>query len=182
MHSVRRPLAIVLTLLALVAPGTVSAQDDAGNPTLSVDPDQPGATPHWTIGLAAPYCGGFRIGDGVYVRPEAPLTLPPSLPDGSVLFEGHPASISQVGDALRIGPAPDTVWSMICQPGQRPFRVELLPAAGLALPADAGSYALDVWTGANPTPATVSIDVPAPDAPADLPLLGAAFHLWLPGA
>jgi hypothetical protein len=180
MRSILPPLGIALALLALVAPATVSAQDAAGNPTLSVDPDQPGATPHWTIGLAAPYCGGLRIGEGVYVRPEAPLTLPASLPDGSVLFEGHPASVSQVGDALRIGPAPDTVWSMICQPGVRPFRVELLPEFGLALPTDAGSYALDVWTGANPTPATVSVDVPAPAAQAELSVLGAGSDTWLP--
>jgi hypothetical protein len=146
----------VLALLALaqMTPGVV------------VDPDQAGATPHWTVTLSAPYCGGYRIGDGVYLRPEAPLGLPDAPPpDGSVLFQGQPGSVSVVGDALRISPAPGTLFSQVCVSGERPLSVEVLPEAGLSLPANAGSYAVDLWTGANPEPAVLPFDVPDPNAP-----------------
>src|SRR5262249_25739962 len=63
---------------APLPPQTVTA-------SLGVDPNQPGTTPHWTITIGAPYCGGYRIGDGVYVSAEAPLAMPSTPPDGSVL-------------------------------------------------------------------------------------------------
>jgi hypothetical protein len=134
---------------------------------LSVDPPVAGQTPHWTLELSAPYCGGYRIGDGVYVRPEPPLALPAVVPDGSVLFQGQPASVSLTPQALRIGPAPDMVFSQVCLASDSQFIVELLPDAGLALPAEPGTYAVDLWTGADPSQVvTLSFDVP-PDESQD---------------
>jgi hypothetical protein len=134
-------------------------------PSLGIDPDQLGATPHWTITIGAQYCGGFRIGDGVYVSPEAPLALPSTLPDGSVLFDGQPASVDWVNGALRVGPGQGLARSMICMAGDRPLSVELLPQAAFGLPADPGDYAVDVWTGANPTPLNLVFTAPAADQP-----------------
>src|SRR5690348_4620869 len=82
-------------------------------PSLAVHPDELGATPHWRIRLGAEYCGGYRIGDGVYVSPEPPLALPSSVVDGSGLYSGQPASVNWVNGALRIGPGPGLVQSMI---------------------------------------------------------------------
>jgi hypothetical protein len=132
-------------------------------PSVSVDPLQPAATPHWTISIGAEYCGGYKIGDGVYISPEAPLVLPSAIPDGSALFAGQPGSVDWVNGTLRIGPAPGLVQSMICMAGPRPLNVELLSTAGFALPADPGDYALDVWTGADPTPLNLAFTVPAAD-------------------
>jgi hypothetical protein len=135
-----------------VAPTTVT-------PSVSVDPDQPGATPHWTITLAAAYCGGYRVGDGVYLAPEPPLVMPTSLPPGSVLFAGQTASLDRVGAALRVGPGSGLAQSMICTPGSRALTVDVLPAAGFSLPADPGQYTLEAWTGADQAPISLSIDV-----------------------
>jgi hypothetical protein len=132
-------------------------------PSLGVNPDQAGATPHWTITVGAQYCGGYRIGDGVYVSPEAPLAIPNPLPDGSVLFAGQPASVAWVNGALRVSPGEGLAQSMICMAGDRPLTVELLPEAGFGLPTDAGEYAVDVWTGVNPTPMNFVLSVPAAD-------------------
>jgi hypothetical protein len=55
------------------------------------------------------------------------------------------------------------VFAQVCQTGERPLSVELLPDAGLALPAEPGSYAVDVWTGARPDVTVLPIEVPAPD-------------------
>ena len=132
-------------------------------PSLAVDPDQVGVTPHWTIVIGAAYCGGYRIGDGVYVSPEPPLGLPSSVPDGSVLFSGQPAAVDWINGALRIGPGAGLVQSMICTSGQRPLKVELLPEAGFSLPTDPGDYTLDVWTGADPTLNKLTFTIPAPD-------------------
>jgi hypothetical protein len=155
--GVRWLLVLTLAFVGLAQPA--SAQSSAA---LVVEQSAPGAVPHWTLTLATPYCGGYRIGDGVYLRPQPPLSLPTDLPDGSVLFEGQPATVSQVEDALRIGPAPDVVWSQVCLNTDRPLQIELLPEAGLSLPADPGSYAIDVWTGANATPITITFEVPGP--------------------
>jgi|SRR5579864_536084 len=133
-------------------------------PSLAVDPDQAGATPHWTITLGAAYCGGYRIGDGVYVSPEPPLALPSSMADGSTLFAGQPAAVDFVNGALRIAPGQGLVLSMICVAGQRPLKVELLPEAGFDLPSDPGDYAVDVWTGADPTVMSLAVSVPASDS------------------
>jgi hypothetical protein len=144
------------------AASAVTAADPHAIP--GVDPAQLGATPHWTITIGTPYCGGYRIGDGVYVSAEAPLALPSALPDGSVLFAGQPATVTQVhGTTLRVGPTPGLAQRMICMAGERPLTIELLPEAGFALPGDAGDYALDVWTGANPTLLNFVFSVPAVD-------------------
>jgi hypothetical protein len=133
--------------------------------SLAVEPAVPGQTPRWTLELSAPYCGGFRIGEGVYVRPEPPLGVPDAVPEGSVLFQGQPASVALTGDALRIGPAPDMLFSQVCLSGERQFTIELLPEAGLALPADPGTYTVELWTGAEPSQVVpVSFEVP-PAAP-----------------
>jgi len=132
-------------------------------PSVTVDPDQASATPHWTISLSAPYCGGYQVGDGVYISPEAPLALPTSLPSDSALFAGQPAAIDEVNGALRVSLAPGSAQSMICTQGDRPLSVELLPSAGFALPDAPGDYALDVWTGARPTPMVVTVTVSASD-------------------
>jgi hypothetical protein len=143
----------------VVTPATVT-------PSLAVDPDIPGATPHWTITLGAAYCGGYRIGDGVYVSPEPPLAVPASVADGSTLFAGQPATatIDPVTGALRIGPGPGLVQSMICMTGQRALKVELLPDAGVGLPGDPGDYVVDVWTGTDPTVMKLGVTVPASDS------------------
>ena len=72
-------------------------------PSLTFDPMSPQATNvHWTITLSAPYCGGFRIGDGVYVQPEPPLALPADVPADAVLFNGQAADVVlQDGITLR---------------------------------------------------------------------------------
>ena len=178
MHAQHRYLkhaaAVVLSGLMALAPGAAVAQTPTPPvPSMQVDPDQTGATPHWTLTLLAPYCGGFRIGDGVYVRAEAPLNLPTSAPDGSILFVGRPASVSLTasGDTLRIQPAPGTLWSQVCAAGERSFTVEFTPDAGLMLPDQPGTYAVDVWTGADPTVQSLAIDVPPS---ADLPAAGDA--------
>jgi hypothetical protein len=152
---------MLCTPSGLFAAAVLLAQ--AGAPWgLAVDPPVAGLTPHWILELSAPYCGGYRIGDGVYIRPEPPLALPDAVPDGSVLFQGQPASVTLTRDALQIGPAPDTVFSQVCTQGESQFTVEVLPEAGLALPAEPGTYAVDLWTGADPSQVvTLSFDVPA---------------------
>lgn len=153
------------------APGP--AQPQPVTPSLTVDPDAPGATPHWTITLGSTYCGGYRVGDGVYVSPEPPLALPASVTDGSTLFAGQPAtaSIDPVTGALRIGPGPGLVQSMVCLAGQRALKVELLPDAGLGLPADPGDYVVDVWTGSDSTVMNLGVTVPgtASELPPQMP-------------
>jgi hypothetical protein len=161
-------VAIVIGLLSLelCAVAAVQAQPQPAppatvTPSVAIDPAQVGATPHWTITLGAAYCGGYRVGDGVYVSPEPPLALPSTVPDGSVLFSGQPAAVDWVDGALRVGPGPGLVQSMVCMAGQRPLNIELTPNAGFSLPADPGDYAVDVWTGSNPTMLTLTFTVPA---------------------
>jgi hypothetical protein len=52
---------------------------------------------------------------------------------------------------------------MICIAGQRPLNVELMPSAGFSLPDGPGDYAVDVWTGADPTVTSLTFTLPAPD-------------------
>jgi len=165
-----------LLTVALGGPGRALAQGppqpQPGAPTtvqpsISVDPDQPGATPHWQFTLAPTYCGGYRIGDGVYVSPEAPLALPSTVSSDAVLFAGQPASVDTATGALRVNPAPGLAQSMVCMTGPRALVVDVLPEAGLSLPNDPGQYAVDVWTGADPTPITLSFQVASPDDDAD---------------
>jgi hypothetical protein len=135
-------------------------------PSVEVDPEAPGTTPHWTITLGAEYCGGYRVGDGVYVSPEPPLSPPTSVAEGSVLYSGQPAAVDWINGALRISPGPGLVQSMVCMAGQRPLKVELLPEAGFELPDAPGDYAVDVWTGANPTPMNLSFTLLPTDSAA----------------
>lgn len=168
MRALRLTVTIASGLLAcavLFGTTALAQPQPAPNPTvfpsISADPDQPGATPHWTITIGAEYCGGYRVGDGVYLRPEPPLALPASLTDASVLFAGQPSSTDRTNGVLRVAPAPGLVQSMICLQGQRPLQIELLPEAGFALPDAPGDYALDVWTGADATPISLVLTVPA---------------------
>jgi len=129
---------------------------------MSVDPATAQASNvHWTVQLAARYCGGYQIGDGVYLQPEAPLALPDQVPAEDVLFASNAADVSLQSGVLRVAPSPDLARSMICTQGDRPFSVELLPALGLSNP-DPGTYTVDVWTAANPTPQPLSFTVVDP--------------------
>ena len=129
---------------------------------MSVDPATAQASNvHWTVQLAARYCGGYQIGDGVYLQPEAPLALPDQVPAEDVLFASNAADVSLQSGVLRVAPSPDLARSMICTQGDRPFSVELLPALGLSNP-DPGTYTVDVWTGANPTPQPLTFTVSDP--------------------
>ncbi len=117
--------------------------------SITLDPSSPLATDvHWTVTLSAPYCGGFRIGDGVYLQPEAPLALPTDVPSGAVLFDGQPADVALQGDVLRVAPSLALAQPQFCQAGSRPFTIELLGALGLTNPG-AGDYAVDVWLGSG---------------------------------
>jgi hypothetical protein len=156
----RMGMACIAAVVMIAAAGAASAFAQSVAPSVSVDAGQPSATPHWTINLSAPYCGGYRIGDGVYLSPEAPLAFPDALPDGSVLFAGNPASVDLENGVLRVSLGPRILQSMICIQGDRPFSVELLPSAGFTLPDIPGDYAIDVWTGASPTPVTATVTVP----------------------
>jgi hypothetical protein len=130
--------------------------------SISVDPDTAQASNvHWTLSLSAHYCGGFDIGDGVYLQPEAPLALPDPVPPEDVLFAGNAADVSLQNGVLRVAPSPTIAHSMICMQGDRPFTVELLPALGLSNP-DAGTYVVDVWTGSNPTPVQLPLTITDP--------------------
>src|SRR5579859_4195391 len=115
--------------------------------SISLDSTSPLATSvHWTVTLSAPCCGGFRIGDGVYLQPEAPLALPADVPPAAVLFDGQPADVALQGDVLRVSPSPTLAQSQLCQAGSRPFTIELLGSLGLTNPG-AGDYAVNVWLG-----------------------------------
>jgi hypothetical protein len=157
-------------VLVLGTAGVVSAQPVAPGapaapvaPTVTVDPDEASAVTDWTFNLSAPYCGGYQIGSGIYLSPEAPLALPESIPDGSVLFAGNPASFDLEEGVLRVSLGPDFAQSMICMQGDRPLSIELTPSAGFAVPDVAGVYAIDVWTGARPSPTAATFTVPAPN-------------------
>jgi hypothetical protein len=130
--------------------------------SMSVDPATPQASNvHWTLQLSAGYCGGYRIGDGVYIQPQAPLALPDQVPAEDVLFDGNATDVSLQDGVLRVAPSPDLARSMICLSGDRPFSVELLPALGLSNP-DPGTYTVDVWTGAQTTPVALPVTIQDP--------------------
>jgi len=138
------------------------------SPSIAVDPPTAQATGvHWTITLSAPYCGGFRIGDGVHLQPEPPLALPADVPAEAVLFNGQPADVALQAGVLRVAPSHTLAQPMFCQRGDRQFTVELLGSLGLTNP-DAGEYAVDIWFGpaAASPPQQVPITIDAPLAAA----------------
>jgi hypothetical protein len=112
---------------------------------------------HWTLSLSARYCGGYALGDGVFIQPETPLTLPDPVPADAVLFAGGAADASVQNGVLRVVPSDDRLWSQVCIDGDRPFTVELLPSLGLTNP-DPGTYTVDTWIGAGP-PAQLSVSI-----------------------
>jgi hypothetical protein len=139
----------------------------APNWLVAVDPTTAHATNvHWTFSLSAGYCGGYQIGNGVFIQPEAPLSLPDPVPPDAVLFAGQPADVSMQSGVLRVAPAPGLVRSQICLQGQRPFTIELLPSLGLSNP-DSGAYLVDVWTGSDPTVQQLPLTVDDPSASDD---------------
>ena len=150
-------------VLAQSGPAPVQATPVPVVASLSVDPDQAGASPQWSVTIPAQYCGGWRVGDGVYLSPEAPLALPDSVSDASVQFSGSAATATMVDGALRIALAPGQAQSMICMTGDRGLTVTVLSSAGFALPSAGGDYTLDVWTGADATPTSLTVSVPASD-------------------
>jgi hypothetical protein len=147
------------SLLQLQSPPSTAAAAWTGQaPSIALDPTSAQATGvHWTITLSAPYCGGFRIGDGVYLQPGPPLALPADVPAEAVLSNGQPADVSLQAGVLRVAPSHTLAQSMICQTGERQFTVELLGALGLTNP-DAGDYAVDVRLGSGGTPQTLPSD------------------------
>jgi hypothetical protein len=132
--------------------------------SVTFDPATAGASGvHWTVTLAAPYCGGYKVGDGVHIAPEAPLALPTSVPAEDVAFAGTLAEVSvDEAGALVVNQSPRVARSQICMDGDRPLTVELLPGLGLTNP-DAGTYVVDVWTGASPTPVQLPVEIAAAD-------------------
>jgi hypothetical protein len=118
---------------------------------------------HWTISLSAHYCGGYVVGDGVYVQLEAPFAFPNTVQDEDVLFAGNAAVTSLDNGILRVAQAPDVARSMLCTQGERPLTIELLPSLGLTNP-DSGTYAVDVWTGSNATVNQLPLTVNDPSA------------------
>jgi hypothetical protein len=102
----------------------------------------------WTISLSANYCGGYDIGDGVFIQPEAPFAFPDPVAADGVLFEGGAADVHLENGVLRVVPSSDRLWSQVCIQGERPLTVELQPSVGLTNP-DAGTYDVGVWIGAG---------------------------------
>jgi hypothetical protein len=146
----------------LVAAFALLFAQPATSPTITFDPVSPHASGvHWIVTLSAPYCGGVRIGDGVYIKPEAPLSLPGTVAADAVLFDSKPADVALQSGVLRVRPSPTLAQSMICLPGDQLFTVELLSSLGLANPG-AGDYAVDVWIGSGSTPARLPITIAAP--------------------
>src|SRR5579884_3860659 len=89
--------------------------------SLNFDPATAGATNvRWTVSLSAPYCGGYRVGDGVHIAPEAPLSLPATVPAEDVVFAGNAAVVSMdASGALVVSQSPRVVRSQVCMQGER---------------------------------------------------------------
>ena len=116
---------------------------------------------HWTFSLSAGYCGGWQIGNGVFIQPETPLSFADPVPSDAVLFAGQAADVSIQNGVLQVAPAAGLAHSQICTQGDRQFTVELLPSLGLTNP-DAGTYVVDVWTGTNPSMQQLPVTVDDP--------------------
>jgi hypothetical protein len=148
-------------LLGLLAIGSAHAQTADPSWFVSVDPSTAQASGvHWTVQLAAPYCGSYRLGDGVHIQPQAPLAFPETVPSDGVLLGGQPAQAALSDGVLVVSPAPGLARSLICMPGEQPLTVELLPSLGMANP-DAGSYVVDVWLGSSSTAVQLPVTVDA---------------------
>ena len=115
----------------------------------------------WTITLSAPYCDGYAVDDGVFIRPEPPLVLPESVSASDVLLADGPANVSVADGVLRVLPAQGGAQSTECSRGDRDFTIKLLPEVGLRTP-DFGDYAIDVWIGSGATPTPVRVSVMPP--------------------
>jgi hypothetical protein len=136
-------------LLGVSFMGSVHAQPADTSWSVSIDPSTGQASGvHWTVQLAAPYCGGYRLGDGVHIQPQAPLAFPDTVPSDGVVLAGQPAQAALDGGVLVVSPAPGLAQSMICMPGEQPLTVELVPSLGMANP-DPGNYVVDVWLGSS---------------------------------
>jgi hypothetical protein len=136
-------------LLGLLAVGSAQAQTADPSWFVSIDPSTAqAASVHWTIQLTAPYCGGYRLGDGVHIQPQAPLAFPDTLASDGVVLGGQPAQATLSDGVLVVSPAPGLAQSMICMPGEQPLTVELVPSLGMANP-DPGNYVVDVWLGSS---------------------------------
>jgi len=151
----------MLRLLFLTLPLLFGQPATSSAWSAAIDPDQPNATSvHWTITLSATYCGGYAIGDGLFIQPEAPLSLPDPVPPEAVLFAGQAADVSLQNGILRVAPSPLLAQSMVCMQGDRPFTIELLPSLGMTNP-DAGTYTVDVWKSSTGGPVQLPIVVGA---------------------
>jgi sugar lactone lactonase YvrE len=148
-------------MLELLLGLTVLLMQAAHVPSLTFDPTAAHSTNvHWSFTLSAPFCGGFRIGDGVYIKPEAPLALPATVPSDAVLFDAQPAAVTLQDGVLRVLPSRTLAQPMLCTTEARPFTVELLSSLGLANP-DPGEYAVDVWFGSGNTPLKLPVTIDA---------------------
>jgi len=134
-------------------PAQAGALPQPAPPTLTVSPSAAVAmSATWTLHLSAPYCGGFRIGQGVAVQPRPPLTLE-MLTARGVRFDQLAAETEVVGDVLWVRPAPGQIWSMICLQQEQPFTIDF---TGVANP-PAGTYTVTVWSGAHPDPISLAV-------------------------
>jgi hypothetical protein len=139
---------------------TSSYADEGLSARLAVNPAPDGAAT-WVITLDAPYCGGFRVGDGVYLQLLDAFSWPDTVPTDAVSFADGPALIAldQVAGVLQVSPAPGRIWAQFCVDGGTvPLTVTLAPSLGLDRPSD-GQQALQVWTSESPVPVVLAASV-----------------------
>lgn len=160
-------LALLLPLAASAADPAVAPPDQpilisapANAPSIRLDPTTAGAQDvAWTITLHAQYCGGYRIGAYVEIAPQWNGALPAAISADNVTFAGGEAAVTQVGDALRISPAPGRVWAQYCTEGMVAFDITIAAPAGMSNPATAGAYQVDVSTESAPTAIPVNVSI-----------------------
>jgi len=171
-------MGLVLGWGASVSQAGLAAGDGPGRaalPTIewasvALEPDTVGAANvRWTMLLAVPYCGGPNLGAYLSVRFLAPLSLPGSLPSGSVSFGEAPADGAVVGDTLRVTPRPDALPLFCLHDRPIPLALVLSPDAGLANPSEPGTYTVEVSTADNPSALRVPVVVSAAGAQAPAP-------------
>ena len=106
----------------------------------------------WVVTLDVPYCGGYAVGDGVYLELLDSFTWPDTVQPGSVSFADGPANVSldRMSGVLQVKPAAGRIWAQFCLAnGTVPLTVMLAPSLGLAAPND-GDEALEVRTPSSP--------------------------------